>query len=290
VAELRMSITIDRCPTCGSTRLRPFQEVTKHGGIRLTYRVCVCGLVFMSPRANEEEINAFYAQGYRTLYCGTEEPTEHNLEEQAARAQHLADLARSIGGPFRSHLDIGCSTGSLLEAIAAERPVGVEPTEAHRRVAEGKGLTVYRTLDEALGHREHYDLVSMSHVLEHLPNPVQTLQQLRPATRLLLVEVPNLLGHGSYGVGHLFCFYRKTLLDALLAAGFRSDLVKMHSFPRGDNGHRYIAAVARPAPTATVHRSAVPMLKLRRWKGLSRRSWAELALRAPAYAARRIRR
>ena len=63
------------------------------------------------------------------------------------------------------------------------------------------------------------------HVLEHLPNPVEYLQNLRdkflePGGWLLL-EVPNLYAHDCFEVAHLVSFSAHTLSQVVRKAGFR---------------------------------------------------------------------
>lgn len=76
-----------------------------------------------------------------------------------------------------------------------------------------------------------YDAVVMNHVLEHLPNPVETLMEIRarmaPASWLHLA-VPNvssweacLPGWTSYEPYHLLYFRLASLREALARAGFR---------------------------------------------------------------------
>ncbi len=135
-----------------------------------------------------------------------------------------------------SHLDIGCSMGILLERFEKEyhcHPVGIEPGEAHRNHARQAGLTVYASLEE-LEQNEHarFSLISMAHVLEHLPDPVGYLVHLRetlldPAGWLLL-EVPNLYAHDSFETAHLVAYSAHTLQQTLGKAGFEVVRLEKH--------------------------------------------------------------
>jgi len=73
----------------------------------------------------------------------------------------------------------------------------------------------------------------MSHVLEHLTDPVSYLRKLHDdflnADGLLLVEVPNLYGHSCFEVAHNFSFTPQTIVEVLRSAGFAAEMLKMHA-------------------------------------------------------------
>jgi hypothetical protein len=79
-----------------------------------------------------DDLGAFYSRGYRFLQQGTEDPTEKDLAVQEARA---LGTVRMIAGALPSlgrHLDLGSSSGALLEAFRWSMPdvvSQVKPTE-----------------------------------------------------------------------------------------------------------------------------------------------------------------
>src|SRR5512140_735826 len=170
-----MTEIVQSCPLCGDQHSRLFESRPFRGQI-IVNRICNnCGLVFQSPRMTEVELGTFYASGYRLLQEGSSQPTARNVYIQQMRAESLLDFVRSDIPSLSRHLDVGCSIGILLKHFQAayhNSGVGVEPGEAHRLHARQEGLTVYATLDELETARDaRFDLVSMSHVLEHLPDP-----------------------------------------------------------------------------------------------------------------------
>jgi SAM-dependent methyltransferase len=145
---------------------------------------------------------------------GTAGPTPKDLAVQAGRAEVLLGFARARTEKISRHLDIGCSAGMLLQYFQGTyhcQPVGVEPGRAYRDYAQRQGLRVYPSLEELRASGEGpFDLVSLAHVLEHIPEPVTYLDSLRktllaPDGRLL-VEVPNLYAHDSFEVAHLVAY------------------------------------------------------------------------------------
>ena len=249
----------------------------------MVYRLCQrCGLVFQSPRMTEEELDRYYREAYAVEHQGVREAvTAKERHVQGLRARHLVDLLLRNGAQVRRHLDIGSSAGLLMEAVAeafGTETVGVEPGEVYRRHAAAKGLSVYAALEEVPDGA--FDLVTMSHVLEHLPDPVGYLRRLRQ-TRLaeggwLLVEVPNLFGHPSLELPHLYAFHPATLRATLEVAGYQVMQLKVHGVPRSRLLPLYLTALARPAEGSgpTQPRSSARGVRLRWRLGTLWRRWA----------------
>jgi 2-polyprenyl-3-methyl-5-hydroxy-6-metoxy-1,4-benzoquinol methylase len=281
-----MTDYVSSCPLCGGTGSRSFDQRVFRG-FPVTNRLCFsCGFVFQSPRMTEAELQEFYAAEYRRLYQGSEGPAAKDLAVQTQRAGLLLDFVRqsSSGSAFLDadslFLDIGCSAGKLLESFAQAfgcRVAGVEPGDAYRQNAQHRGLDVYASL-EGLEQSGQYpcDLVSLIHVLEHLPDPVQYLahirQKLLKLTGWLLLEVPNLYAHDCFEVAHLSSFSAHTLAQTLKQAGFEIVTLRKHGAPRSHLLPLYISILARPL--AKVLPSAVSperSVQLRRRFGMLRR-------------------
>jgi 2-polyprenyl-3-methyl-5-hydroxy-6-metoxy-1,4-benzoquinol methylase len=269
---------VSHCPLCGGTESRLFdrREFRKQPVIN---RICsACGLVFQSPRLAESELEGFYENEYRRIYQGEEGPTTGDLAVQEKRASGLLAFVQAQGlfrpesaekpvlnsaGLAARHLDIGCSSGLLLkrfEAALGTRPVGVEPGTAYREHARQQGLTVYASLHDLYEAQERpFDLVSLIHVLEHLPDPAVHLVQLREtilaANGILLLEVPNLYAHDSFEVAHLVSYSPHTLSQVVQRAGFEILSLRRHGWPRSRLLPLYITLIARPALLHSPHRT-----------------------------------
>jgi 2-polyprenyl-3-methyl-5-hydroxy-6-metoxy-1,4-benzoquinol methylase len=276
-----MSETVLHCPLCNSEQSRLFDNLSFHGKA-VVNRICQdCGLVFQSPRMTEAESAAFYAEEYRLFNEGSVDPTARNTAAQLARAESLLAFTQPIVKRVSRHLDIGCSMGILLQRFAGEfhcQPVGIEPGEAHRARARMEGLIVYASLEdlEKAG-AGRFDLISMAHVLEHLPDPAGYLAHLRQALMVpqgwLLLEVPNLYAHDSFEVAHLVSYSAHTLLQTLKKAGFEVLKVEQHGRPRSVVLPLYITLMARPNTvfSRSVDIKAEKQVHLKRQVGMLRR-------------------
>lgn len=243
-----------RCPLCGNSTSRLFDQ-RKFRNQFVINRICQgCGLVYQSPHMTDIELQGFYEAEYRQMYQGEEGPTVKDLGVQRERAQVLDTFTRQYVKNIDRHLDIGCSSGYLLQhfqSVFNSQPVGIEPGTTYRAYAREKGLVVYDSLDELDKAGEGcFGLISMAHVLEHISDPVGYLINLRTKylreDGCLLLEVPNLYGHECFEVAHMVSFSSHTLEQVIIKAGFNQVGVKIHGQPRSQLIPLYITMVVRP--------------------------------------------
>lgn len=90
-------------------------------------------------------------------------------------------------------MDVGCGTGDFLSACQSDgwNVTGVEPSEQARKLASEKGVETVTQLDQARG---SFQLITLWHVLEHVPhlnNTLNKLYSLLEPNGTLLLAVPN---------------------------------------------------------------------------------------------------
>ncbi|HLI27380.1 MAG TPA: class I SAM-dependent methyltransferase [Chloroflexota bacterium] len=213
-----------RCNLCQGQRATPVYTVRGWPLVR-----CACGLVYVAADLAALDFAALYADRY---------PPEAFLPQRPRKVakshRELARLERLTTG--RRLLDIGCSYGFFLDT-ARQRGwsvAGVEVSASAARFArETYGLPVHlgplRAAPYAPG---SFDVVTIRHVLEHVPDPlgmVLDARRLLAPGGLLLVAVPNfaslaarLFGPDWWWVDpptHLYYFTRATLSRLLARAG-----------------------------------------------------------------------
>jgi trans-aconitate methyltransferase len=203
---------------------------------------------------DSNELDAFYASQYREVYQGEAGVSPQDLLNQEERASALLSFTRNEIPTITRHLDIGSSAGCLLEIFRDQYQndtVGVEPGDAYRRYAQSKGLTINPDIaDLKNDNKSKFDLISMAHVLEHLPDPTRYLISLREqylhTHGWLLIEVPNLYCHDSFEIAHLTSFSMHTLRQALLRSGFKIIKHQSHGRPRSELLGLYLTVLAKP--------------------------------------------
>jgi 2-polyprenyl-3-methyl-5-hydroxy-6-metoxy-1,4-benzoquinol methylase len=275
-----MSESVIQCPLCSCSRSRFFDR-RLFRGFPVENRICVdCGLVFQSPRMTENERAVYYQAEYRRSYQGVEGPITRDIVVQTARAEALIAFIHPKVTSIERCLDIGCSTGLILKNFQNQfgcLPVGIEPGNAYRTYALGNGINVYQSLEEMERAREdRFDMIIMSHVLEHVQNPVGYLDYLRKSVLTpegwLLIEVPNLYAHDSFEVAHLFAFTPHSLKEVLRKGSFTVDKAKEHGQPNSLLLPLYLTMLCRP--TASNGNNPVKpekFVSLKRQAGMLRR-------------------
>ena len=108
-------------------------------------------------------------------------------------------LARTLGRPLAAKtqggvLDVGTGTGYLLAAFAEELPhfdiVGYDLNDEKEAIVRANGATDFYSGSLATVPKQ-FDLITLNHVLEHIPDPVTVLKQaaalLKPDGRLAVI-------------------------------------------------------------------------------------------------------
>lgn len=265
------------CLLCGSEQKDIFARVESFGYPLVYYQCGNCGLVFQSTEESRAADPDFYAETYRRIYQASEDPTPKDLWVQEQRAAYLVGLLRAqqVKSPERI-LDIGASTGTLLGTIRdafGSDVTGVEPGDAYRAFAEKRGLKMSPSLEALVATQpERFDLISLIHVLEHLPDPVGTLRRVREdllsEKGVLLLEVPNFYAHDSYELAHLACYTPHTLREALKQAGYSVKYMQSHGMPRSSLLNLYLTVLAQPQPEGV----GVPFLKADKFVRINRQT------------------
>ena len=107
-------------------------------------------------------------------------------------------------------LDIGAGTGDFL-LIAKQngwKTVGVEPSEKAKGIAMKKGVTFVEATTDLDDHA--FDVISMWHVLEHVPNlenQITELKRLLKPNGTLIIAVPNFKSFDAKHYGKFWAAY-----------------------------------------------------------------------------------
>lgn len=131
-------------------------------------------------------------------------------------------------------LEIGCATGELAAAvrksIKPSRYEAIELSPAGEQAKPYLDRLHTAPLNDLLAADDiarNFDVILMSHVLEHLEDPASELRAMKSVLReqgTLFLEVPNMSGHRRLPIddnrSHLHFFSASSLLRLLAIAGF----------------------------------------------------------------------
>ncbi|MBW6486945.1 MAG: class I SAM-dependent methyltransferase [Syntrophobacterales bacterium] len=165
------------------------------------YRCNGCGLGFLDPRPDPDELNELYRSGYFDSHYN--EGLKIDSPEMARRLSQEKHRLHFFGGIKASGrvLDIGCGMGYFLHACrrAGYKVEGMDiSTDSAAYVRNTLGIPVtVGIVDDVEYPPESFAVISMWHFLEHAREPVKYLQKahrwLKPEG-ILVVDVPNYQG------------------------------------------------------------------------------------------------
>jgi 2-polyprenyl-3-methyl-5-hydroxy-6-metoxy-1,4-benzoquinol methylase len=122
--------------------------------------------------------------------------------ERVAVLSVLALPASSAG----SLLDVGCGSGQFIARMRSFgwKVSGIDPDPAAVSYGQSQGLDVRSGTISDLPETACYDAITLSHVVEHVADPVDLLREcgkrLRPGVGRLIITTPNInsLGHALF--------------------------------------------------------------------------------------------
>ena len=242
------------CLLCGNTKLphiRRYRCKTRRGkavfGDAGLYRCDECGLVQVLPAPDPDALADYYRLDYRSgsLFGADVADAKQFPRDNLFylnRGQSIAELLKTrTQRPSLQILDIGAGYGHILYALGEHYPDSkrraIEYSDACVRHLESLGFEVFSQPVEQILLRleQKFDLIVLSHVLEHLLNPLAVLRLIHRSLApdcTLYVEVPNIPSQSllrypdhvwapRFDEPHITFFSTPTLRSLLEAAGFK---------------------------------------------------------------------
>lgn len=193
--------SLSNCPICNSTQFSPFLSAVDNTVSRETFQIVQCnscGFKFTNPRPEESELGRYYKSEEYVSHSNTKKGFI-NSTYQSVRKYTLLKKLQLISKHYKTGriLDIGCGTGEFLNVCknAKWQTVGIEPDDDAREMAiKNYGLDVHQESDLVFLENASFDVISMWHVLEHVPKlneRVEELKRLIKPNGIIIIAVPN---------------------------------------------------------------------------------------------------
>ncbi len=252
------------CPVCEcpNTRLkwRLTDRLLRTTDETFPLRECNgCGLLFRDDLGAADRFADFYPRGYWWDGEGTLAALERRYREWVMTRDHLRFVRTVLPeSTDLALLDVGCGSGLFvrLASRAGFRAAGVESSaEAVAAAARlGNDLVIHGDELTAAESGRRFDVVTLFHVLEHVPDPFKFLrrvQKLLTRPGHLFVQVPNrasfqarLFGprwHGLDCPRHVCNYTTYALLYILGRSGFR--IRRLRHFSLRDNAPAMVSSL-----------------------------------------------
>ena len=140
------------------------------------------------PKYYESEDYISHTDGKRTFF----EKIYHFVKKRAIK--NKVKLINSYHKNKGALLDVGCGTGDFLVEAQNQgwKATGYEPNEAAKKLTNSKNVS---TIDDLVSlSANSFDVITLWHVLEHVPNLeeyIKNLKKLLKPSGTLIVAVPN---------------------------------------------------------------------------------------------------
>lgn len=240
-----------QCILCGNSNLVPYYQNQKTQW--QVVHCADCGFYFVSPQPTASEITRKYEQTYFAPFLADAEKIFKLWKEWQAAGKIFCPTGKqfslvfgwldSLGlkdyeaqlGTSRKMLDIGCATCGLMAEFINRgwETSGIELSPEIIEFDRRQGFEVVQGPLEQVQYPDNsFSLVTMTHVIEHLLNPKQTLQEVHrilvPQGKLFIrtpncESIPRLIAGKEWfsDPDHLSFFGTKTLQKILADTGFR---------------------------------------------------------------------
>lgn len=205
---LKFKFEIRNCPICKSESFELLYKGDRHD-IGITNVICNnCNHIYINPSPNLESLNYFYLNYYRDLYNSSSTPDVNYLNYHhpfiIGTTRNVADilfiysLLNDLKSPSKV-FDLGCAEGYFLSIFQRIQSNiirdGLELNSKFLSYGLSNGWINkgFNTNIENFVFKEKYDIISSSHVLEHILDPVDFLSKLKSgleSSGVIFLEFP----------------------------------------------------------------------------------------------------
>ena len=206
-------------------------------GIPLDVLLCrKCGLLRAAEIFDVASNENYYRFEYRDIHNSGGRSASSYFNDQLERGESFLKIAREnrIIDEVATVLEIGCGSGGILYPfhLAGKKVAGFDYDENYVGYGRGKGMALHCMGKDPSVKAEPYDLLILSHVMEHFLDPrselLQLIEQVKPG-KYVIIEVPGVFAEVPakvlYGypvryfqVAHVVQFFYRDFLNLFYAS------------------------------------------------------------------------
>ncbi|MBM3411994.1 MAG: class I SAM-dependent methyltransferase [Bacteroidetes bacterium] len=191
------------CPACGSNSWKLVFDVIDYSITKEQFRLCECNQCTLRVTMNAPgaaAISGYYQSAEYISHSNSRKGIINRLYQEVRKitfAKKSKLVSGHLGGGVGNLLDYGSGAGAFVAHMQKDNwnAIGIEPAANARSIAKNQfgvellDLSAFMTLPAA-----HFDVITLWHVLEHVHELNETVQQLRrllkPEGRMY-IAVPN---------------------------------------------------------------------------------------------------
>lgn len=193
---------IYNCPICNSNQFELFLETKDYFLTKENFKLVKCSscsFVFTNPRPPDNDLQKYYQSPDYLSHTAR----KRNLKDFVYQYLRSINIRRKFKlvkqfGKGNNILDIGSGTGELLNYFKKKgwNVVGIEPNEDARKFAVNTyQIAIYDEKHLNKLKENNFDVITLWHVLEHVPDLNKTLHKIKKGLKkngYLVIAVPNI--------------------------------------------------------------------------------------------------
>ena len=190
------------CTLCGGSDFKLISEKDSKSKGELIVCVCnTCSMVSQNPIPTEQEVEQYYATEYRQDYKQVFEPKLKHVYRAGNLALNRLGFLTKNNVTSGKLLDVGAGGGGFtyVSSQLGFDSTGIEPNIGYSNYAKDQYQVNVKTA-QLTDIDDKFDVITMFHVMEHIPNPVKTFKKLYDLLNengVLFIEVPNIETYGQ---------------------------------------------------------------------------------------------
>ena len=217
---------------CSPDSIQEFYPQVRDRNDIKVMRCSKSGVIFLQ-RSDHIDASQYYEKKDKLEYWAAtcrQEALLSCVDDDKRRAEQLETVIRN-----KRWLDIGTGVGGILDLLAphAAYVCAVEPQVTAREELKNLGYHVYKDVGEV--EETNFDVITLFHVFEHMPNPLESLNSIASKMERgqVIIEVPHAkdalltlfdldnFKEFTFWSEHLILHTRVSLEAMLRKAGFR---------------------------------------------------------------------
>jgi 2-polyprenyl-3-methyl-5-hydroxy-6-metoxy-1,4-benzoquinol methylase len=227
-------VILKKCPVCSTSSFEKLFDCEDFSVSHETFSISACthcGLKATNPRPDDALLSKYYETKNYISHSGAATNIVDKIYLIARRLtlKQKLKLINRYQIPPGKLLDYGCGTGEFINTCKTGgwKVNGVEPAKTARiKSEELNGIKIFDSVDQVT---DCYDIITMWHVLEHIPDLEHTLSTLSRSLSTkgtMFIAVPNYQSYdasvyknywAAYDVPRHLWHFDKSVMRKLLA-------------------------------------------------------------------------